>query len=72
MDSVLLIHSEQVEDDIKVLEKSSHSSFRICQMKLGGEKGLSEHKIIHKQDQKNDGVLFHPKKHFFCLPVSSG
>lgn len=65
MDLMLLIHSEQVEDYIKVLGKGSHSNFRICQIKLG-EKSLREHKIIHKQDQKNYNILFHPKKHFFC------
>lgn len=70
MDSMLLVHNEQVEDDVKVLEKNSHSNFRIYQTKLG-EKSLSKHKIIHKQDQRNYVILFDPKKHFFCLYIFS-
>lgn len=46
MDLILLIHNEQTEDDLKVLEKSSHSNFRIYQIKLGGKKASTNIKLL--------------------------
>lgn len=48
MDLMLLVRSEQVEDDIKVLEKGTHSNFRIFQIKLGGKKPQSIKLFINR------------------------
>lgn len=66
MDSMLLIHSEQVEDDIKVLAKSSHSNFRI---KLGGKKASVSIKLLINKTRKMMWFSFILKRIFLfvCL-----
>lgn len=52
MDLMLLIHNEHIEDDLKVLEKSSHSNFTICQIKLGGKKASVSIKLFINKTRK--------------------